>query len=118
MVFHLVVGTICLPWWEDSYGGCKAGWDTGGGKGLPTTQDGCDPGTLVNGLPRWFVGCLVYFLLAMFLNFACWLVCYNTEDEESWFGPMMGKTVTTSKADEPVAANEVEKEISKEDYAV
>merc|ERR1719230_688021 len=118
MLFHLVVGTICLPWYEDGYGGCKAGWNTGGAKGLPTTQDGCDPGTLVNGLPRWFVGCLVYFLLAMFLNFACWLVCYNTEDEESWFGPMMGKTVTTSKADEPVAANEVEKEISKEDYAV
>jgi hypothetical protein len=94
MFLILCVNNAGLPWYGDSWSGCKYGWHTGGaGKGLPTdgSQPGCDPETLVGGLPQWFVGCLVAYPITIGLGLAAWHQ-YKPQDEvhAPWCGkPMM-----------------------------
>lgn len=114
VIANIFLCTICLPWYGDSYGNCTAGWNSGGGKGMPTSQEGCDPGTLVNGLPQWFVGSIVAYLLTIFTTLAVWSVAYKTVDEEDWLGPMLGETC---KGDAPIAATKVEQELENEDFS-
>lgn len=95
MFLILFVNNVSLPWYGDSWSGCKYGWHTGGAgnKGLPTdgSQPGCDPETLVGGLPQWFVGCLVAYVITIGLGLAAWHQ-YKPQDEAHapWCGKLTG----------------------------
>jgi hypothetical protein len=93
MFLILFVNNISLPWYGESYNGCKFGWTntTSPSKGLPTTQEGCDPEALVGGLPQWFIGAFVAYILTIALGLAAWLQ-YKPQDEahSSWCGPLTG----------------------------
>merc|ERR1712070_320810 len=89
----IIAVNLCLPWYEDSYGGCKHGWNviTTTEKGLPVNpaQPNCDPASLVGGLPRWFVGCLVAYIISIPI---VWVAIdqWKTQDEAPWCGSLTG----------------------------
>jgi hypothetical protein len=92
MFLIMFVNNVSLPWYGDSWSGCKYGWHTGGaGKGLPTAagQPGCDPETLGGGIPRWFVGCLVTYVITIALDLVAWQ--YEPQDEAEAYAPWCGK---------------------------
>jgi hypothetical protein len=84
---------LCLPWWGTSYNGCTYGWSNYAGDttntGLPTSQEGCEPEVMVNGLPQWFVACIAGYMIGIVLNFVAWLT-WETQDEDEWFGSLTG----------------------------
>jgi len=108
MFLILFVNNISLPWYGDSWNGCKYGWNTGGpDKGLPTTQEGCHPETLVGGLPQWFVGAFVAYILTIFLGLASWLQ-YKPQDEAyaPWCGKLTGVNADDVDADDSTIKRE------------
>jgi len=97
MVFSV---NICLPWYGEDVAG----------------EFNPDM-TWVNGLPQWFVGCLVGYLIGCFCNLIAWSQ-WQTCDDEAWGGSLVGALQDDAGV---VKADKVEGELDsaqKEDFNV